>query len=855
MSNSGTATLTACTISGNMAFASGGGFDNHDFIDNRGSATLTDTIVAGNTATGGAPSDIGGNEAPSITGSFNLIGTGGSGGVTGSVQGNIVLGSLAGLGLAPLGNYGGSTQTIALLPGSPALDAGTAVAGITTDQRGEPLDVSIDIGAFQSQGFVLAVAPGTTPQSAPTGEAFANPLTVTVFAVNPVEPVVGGIVSFAVTPDEDSGAGAVLSALTAVIGADHHAQVTATANDLVGTFIVTASTTDGLTLPRIILTNLPNDEVALNFAGLIDRSIAFGANTVTLTGTLANGQQVPPPGETVAITLGGVTHLATIGAGGAFSAAFDTAGLTVADSPLTITYRYTSDGIFASAQTTSLLMVTRATPTVSVADAGGTFNGAAFPATVSIAGVDGTAGPSLEAITPSLAYYSGTFTDAAQLAGLVPLVGAPSEAGSYTVIGRFPGSADYAATQSAPVNFTIGRAAAAVALVTSNGSTVFGQPVTFVATVRATGIPGGSVTFFDGNAPLGTVGLDGSGRASLTISNLSTGSHSITASYGGDSDHVGGTSGAATDSVARARHAGGPGHAAILPAEEGGIGRRDGGGRAIVPGRRHPERHGEVPVQEEGAGVGAAPRRCGDPDRQGQRPAEEGDHDHLRRRSGLPAGPDDFASGGERLVREEQVHHQHLEVRPRPERVQVMIEGDEREHAEAARGGPSEVGHRAIGLVPALDGRDPRAGFVRDIGEQSVIAPQVVIVFRRGRRKSIQQGDPPAETRGGPGKMPRFYALETADVSQGDRQVGPIDGDARVGRDEPLAQPARLLRGRKGRDRLTGVAKDLADLAVAPRQVVAELGDIRIGLSERFQQGLCPPVRLERLGPSAGVAQ
>ena len=75
-----------------------------------------------------------------------------------------------------------------------------------------------------------------------------------------------------------------------------------------------------------------------------------------------------------------------------------------------------------------------------------------------------------------------------------------------------------------------------------------------------------------------------------------------------------------------------------------------------------------------------------------------------------------------------------------------------------------------------------------------------------------------------------------------------------VGRDERLASRC-LLRGRQGRDRLADGAKDLADLAVAPRQVVADLGDIGIGLGERLQQGLCPPIRLEGLGPSAGVAQ
>ena len=73
--------------------------------------------------------------------------------------GNIVLTSLTDLGLAPLGNNGGPTQTMALLPGSAAIGAGViadypgTTTPITTDQRGEPLDSpNPDIGAFQTQG-------------------------------------------------------------------------------------------------------------------------------------------------------------------------------------------------------------------------------------------------------------------------------------------------------------------------------------------------------------------------------------------------------------------------------------------------------------------------------------------------------------------------------------------------------------------------------------------------------------------------------------------------------------------------------------------------------------------------------
>jgi hypothetical protein len=62
--------------------------------------------------------------------------------------------------LAPLGNYGGPTQTMALLPGSPALNAGSVELAVdadgnplTADQRGLPRVVNglIDMGACQKQ--------------------------------------------------------------------------------------------------------------------------------------------------------------------------------------------------------------------------------------------------------------------------------------------------------------------------------------------------------------------------------------------------------------------------------------------------------------------------------------------------------------------------------------------------------------------------------------------------------------------------------------------------------------------------------------------------------------------------------
>ena len=149
----GTVSLIACSVSGNSNF----GLANYSSHSATGTITLTDTIVAGNSNSSDAASDIGGGDPADVTGNYNLIGSGGSGGITNGVHGNIVLASGANLGLTPLGYYGGPTPTLALESGSPAIGVGTTVSGVTTDQRGFPLDSPIDIGAFQSQTGPLAV--------------------------------------------------------------------------------------------------------------------------------------------------------------------------------------------------------------------------------------------------------------------------------------------------------------------------------------------------------------------------------------------------------------------------------------------------------------------------------------------------------------------------------------------------------------------------------------------------------------------------------------------------------------------------------------------------------------------------
>ncbi|MBD0369797.1 MAG: PQQ-dependent sugar dehydrogenase [Pyrinomonadaceae bacterium] len=72
----------------------------------------------------------------------------------------------------------------------------------------------------------------------------------------------------------------------------------------------------------------------------------------------------------------------------------------------------------------------------------------------------------------------------------------------------------------------------------SSNPSVFGQSVTFTATVTsASGTPTGAVQFKDGANNLGSpVALNASGVATFTTSSLTVGTHTITAEYGGDSN-------------------------------------------------------------------------------------------------------------------------------------------------------------------------------------------------------------------------------------------------------------------------------------------------------------------------------
>ena len=113
-------------------------------------------------------------------------------------------------------------------------------------------------------------------------------------------------------------------------------------------------------------------------------------------------------------------------------------------------------------------------------------------------------------------------------------------AGTDSIKAVYGGDSTFAASISKAVSQVVSKATTTTALTSSLNPSNFGQSVTFTASVtpQFSGTVKGSLTFYDGASALKTAALSG-GVAKFTTSALTSGSHSITATYNGSSSFTG----------------------------------------------------------------------------------------------------------------------------------------------------------------------------------------------------------------------------------------------------------------------------------------------------------------------------
>jgi hypothetical protein len=328
-------------------------------------------------------------------------------------------------------------------------------------------------------------------------------------------------------------------------------------------------------------------------------TVTFAGTEFTSSGLVnsdtATSVTLSSSGAAATATVGSyaITPSAAVGTGlNNYTISYVNGTLTVTPKALTITANSTSktygDTVtFAGTEFTSSGLVNSDTVTsVSLASSGraATATVGSYPITPSaavgtglsnytISYVNGTLTVTSKALTITANSTSKTYGDTVTFAGteftssglvngntvtIVTL--ASSGAAATAAVGSYPITPS-AAVGTGLNNYSISYVNGTLTVNQSNSSTkvtssmnasLFGQMVTFTATVSAVapgaGTPTGTVMFLDGSVSIGSGTLSG-GSATFSTSALAVGMHTITVNYAGDANFTGSTSAAITQTV------------------------------------------------------------------------------------------------------------------------------------------------------------------------------------------------------------------------------------------------------------------------------------------------------------------
>ncbi len=337
-------------------------------------------------------------------------------------------------------------------------------------------------------------------------------------------------------------------------------------------------------------TSLPITQVINQAGSSITISSSSSVNAITgnptsvYTEPVTFTAQMTPDSPATAIPLGTVTFFdntgsgpvqigtASVNASTGLATFLVTPPLAVGTHNITASYTDTTDNNFlGTGTTTTLTQQVNADNTTTTLAA----------LTPSVVGQPVTFQATVAAVLPGVGIPTGTvffFDDTGS--GPVQLTGTggtingsgvasftpanPLPAGANSITAEYGGTTNFNGSTSAAANQQVNAAntttTLAVGILVSGNlqttSTVYGQPVTLQATVQpvapGAGVPSGTVTFYDNlvTGPIATASLNGSGVASVTLSNpLPVGSNSITAVYGATTSYNGSTSAPQTQVV------------------------------------------------------------------------------------------------------------------------------------------------------------------------------------------------------------------------------------------------------------------------------------------------------------------
>jgi hypothetical protein len=252
--------------------------------------------------------------------------------------------------------------------------------------------------------------------------------------------------------------------------------------------------------------------------------------TVTLTATVAAGSGLAVPTGKVLFKNGAASIASVSLVNG--SAAFPTS--TLAGGSLPLTASYSGDANFAGSSATLTQVVNQSVTTATLTS---TPNPSASGQAVNL--IATVTGQYAGATSGSVSFMNGSKSlgSAPVTLGKAALSNTFSTAGTDSITAVYAGDANNRTSTSAVLSQVVTVDPTTTTIASSGSPAYAGQPVTFTATVTSSygAIPDGeAVTFYDLATSIGTGNTTG-GVATMTTSSLTSGVHSITATYAGDS--------------------------------------------------------------------------------------------------------------------------------------------------------------------------------------------------------------------------------------------------------------------------------------------------------------------------------
>ncbi len=260
--------------------------------------------------------------------------------------------------------------------------------------------------------------------------------------------------------------------------------------------------------PDTVITSAPPTLSATARSGVAPTytSSSPGVCTVTSAGTIAF------------ISVGACSITATQGATGNYAAA----------TPVTRTFAVLKTTLTVAVRSSSATPSLGASVTFTAAVTGG------FSPTGTVGFLDGSTVLATVMLSGGQATYSTTAL----------------AVGAHSISVAYSGDGNNLPASSSLLTVTVSKGGTTTALTASSSSSLFASPITLTATVSGHS-PTGAVTFKDGSAVLGSVAINSSFKATLTVSTLSVGAHSIVAIYNGDGNNLASSSSPLAISITR----------------------------------------------------------------------------------------------------------------------------------------------------------------------------------------------------------------------------------------------------------------------------------------------------------------